>query len=147
MSPEKQKIMMEAYFHPSKGIGYNFCRTHINSCDFSLENWACCETEDEQLTDFNLNRDKQQIIPMIEWAKQISEQEITLFSSPWSPPAWMKSNGEMNNGGKLKDQYRQSWALYYCKYIKAMQEEGITISALTIQNEPVCETGLGFLYL
>jgi len=102
MSPEKQQQMMEAYFHPEKGIGYNFCRTHINSCDFSLENWACCETEDPQLTDFNVDRDKQQIIPMIEWAKALSDEEITLFSSPWSPPAWMKTNGEMNNGGKLK---------------------------------------------
>ncbi|WP_028864425.1 glycoside hydrolase family 30 protein [Psychromonas aquimarina] len=136
MSPDKQKQMMEAYFHPHKGIGYNFCRTHINSCDFSLGNWACCETEDPELKDFNLDRDKLQIIPMIEWAKQLSDDEITLFSSPWSPPAWMKTNGQMNHGGKLKAQYRQVWALYYCKYIKAMQDEGITISALTIQNEP-----------
>jgi glucosylceramidase len=136
MSPKQQTTMMEAYFHPTKGIGYNFCRTHINSCDFSLGNWACCETEDPELNDFNLKRDKKQIIPMIQWAKEISNQEITLFSSPWSPPAWMKTNAEMNNGGKLKTQYRQAWALYYCKYIKAMQKEKITISALTIQNEP-----------
>ena len=136
MSPAKQKQMMEAYFHPHKGIGYNFCRTHINSCDFSLYNWACCETEDEELKDFNLDRDKLQIIPMIAWAKQLSNDEITLFSSPWSPPAWMKTNGQMNHGGKLKAQYRQAWAYYYCKYIEAMQAEGITISALTIQNEP-----------
>ncbi|MFT6986255.1 MAG: glucosylceramidase [Psychromonas sp.] len=136
MGPESQKKMMEAYFHPTKGIGYNFCRTHINSCDFSLENWACCETEDAELNDFNLDRDKQQIIPMIEWAKKLSDQQITLFSSPWSPPAWMKTNEQMNHGGKLKDKYRQAWALYYCKYIKAMEAEGVIISALTIQNEP-----------
>ena len=71
---------MEAYFHPEKGIGYNFCRTHINSCDFSLENWVCCETEDPLLNDFNVDRDKQQIIPMIEWAKALSNEDITLFS-------------------------------------------------------------------
>ncbi|WED23884.1 hypothetical protein L3Q72_21875 [Vibrio sp. JC009] len=136
MGPDNQVKMMEAYFHPEKGIGYNFCRTHINSCDFSLENWACCETEDPELKDFNLERDKQQIIPMIKQAQALSDNEITLFSSPWSPPAWMKTNGEMNNGGKLKAEYRQAWALYYCKYIQSMQEEGITISAITIQNEP-----------
>ena len=136
MSPEKQKVMMEAYFHPDKGIGYNFCRTHINSCDFSLGNWACCDTEDPELKDFNIDHDKKQIIPMIEWAKEIAEDEITIFSSPWSPPAWMKTNGEMNNGGKLKPEYRQAWALYYCRYIQHMQEAGITVSALTIQNEP-----------
>ncbi|MDA3851490.1 MAG: glycoside hydrolase family 30 protein [Spirochaetaceae bacterium] len=136
MSPKKQQEMMESYFHPTKGIGYNFCRTHINSCDFSLGNWACCETEDPELKDFKLDRDKKQIIPMIKWAKDLSDQEITLFSSPWSPPAWMKTNGEMNNGGKLKDEYRESWALYYCRYIQKMEVEGIIISAITIQNEP-----------
>ena len=136
MGVANRKRMMEAYFHPDKGIGYNFCRTHINSCDFSLGNWACCETEDPELKDFNLERDKQQIIPMIHWAREIAGNEITVFSSPWSPPAWMKTNGEMNNGGKLKPQYRHAWALYYCKYIKAMQDEGVTVSAITIQNEP-----------
>lgn len=136
MSPENQKTMMDAYFHPEKGIGYNFCRTHINSCDFSLENWACQETEDSELKDFNINRDNKQIIPMIKWAKDLSNEDITLFSSPWSPPAWMKTNGEMNNGGKLKKEYRQAWALYYCRYIQAMEKDGIIISALTVQNEP-----------
>ncbi|GAB3522595.1 glycoside hydrolase family 30 protein [Photobacterium alginatilyticum] len=136
MSSTNQRKMMEAYFHPEKGIGYNFCRTHINSCDFSLGNWACCETEDPELNEFTLERDKQQIIPMIHWAKALSEEEITIFSSPWSPPAWMKTNGEMNNGGQLKPEYRQSWALYYCKYIKAMEDEGVTVSAITVQNEP-----------
>ena len=136
MCSENHRKMMEAYFHPTKGIGYNFCRTHINSCDFSLGNWVCCETEDPELKDFNLERDKQQIIPMIHLAQELSDEEITLFSSPWSPPAWMKTNGEMNNGGKLKEEYRDAWALYYCKYIKSMQDQGITISALTVQNEP-----------
>ncbi|MGR5470638.1 hypothetical protein ACPV51_25815, partial [Vibrio astriarenae] len=93
--------------------GYNFCRTHINSCDFSLKNWACCEEEDSQLTGFNLARDKQKIIPMIHWAKDIAAEKITLFSSPWSPPAWMKTNGQMNHGGKLKPEHAATWALYY----------------------------------
>jgi glucosylceramidase len=139
MSPDSQQTMLEAYFHPQQGIGYTFCRTHINSCDFSLGNWACCETEDADLKHFNLDRDKQQVIPMIQRAQTIANQPITLFSSPWSPPAWMKTNGEMNNGGKLKSEYRQAWALYYCKYIQAMQQEGITISAITVQNEPAAK--------
>ena len=139
MSPEDQHTMLEAYFDPEKGIGYTLCRTHINSCDFSLGNWACCETEDPALNDFNLERDKQQIIPAIKRAQSFLAQPLTLFSSPWSPPAWMKTNGEMNNGGSLKPEYRQSWALYYCKYIKAMQDEGITISGITVQNEPAAK--------
>lgn len=81
---------MKVYFHPEKSIGYNFCRTHINSCDFSLENWACCEVEELLLTDFNVNRDKQSILPIIEWTKALLKENIILFSLPWG--ARMDSN-------------------------------------------------------
>ena len=139
MSSDKQKIMMEAYFHPQRGIGYNLGRTHINSCDFSLGNWSCCDVEDKDLKMFNLNRYKHQIIPMLKWAQSLSQENITLFASPWSPPAWMKTNGEMNNGGKVKEKYKKTWANFYCKYIQSMQKEGINISAITVQNEPAAQ--------
>ena len=51
-----------------------------------------------------------------------AEHPIKIFASPWSPPAWMKTNGEMNNGGKLKPEYRESWALYYARYIQAFEK-------------------------
>ncbi|MBU0676844.1 MAG: glucosylceramidase, partial [Verrucomicrobia bacterium] len=60
----------------------------------------------------------------------------TIFASPWSPPAWMKSNGAMNGGGKLKPEYRQAWADYYVRYIREYEKEGITIWGMTVQNEP-----------
>jgi glucosylceramidase len=59
-----------------------------------------------------------------------------LIASPWSPPAYMKDNGNMCGGGKLLPEYKSVWAHYYAKYIKAMAEEGIKISAVTVQNEP-----------
>ena len=62
---------------------------------------------------------------------------MTFLSSPWSPPAFMKTNGEMNNGGKLKSEYAKLWATYIAKYIKAYEEEGIKISYITVQNEPL----------
>jgi glucosylceramidase len=66
----------------------------------------------------------------------VAGTDFKLFSSPWSPPAWMKTNGEMNHGGKLKPEYRDAWALYFAKYIKAYKQEGIDVWGLTIQNEP-----------
>ena len=61
---------------------------------------------------------------------------MRLLASPWSPPAWMKTNGEMNHGGKLRPECREAWALYFAKYIKAYAAEGIPIWGVTVQNEP-----------
>lgn len=137
ISPENRQAVIDAYFHPEKGINYAFCRTHINSCDFSLGNWAYDETPgDTELKDFSIEHDREIIIPFIRDALACRGKEITFFASPWSPPAWMKTNGEMNNGGKLKSEYREVWARYYARYIKAYAAEGINIWGLTVQNEP-----------
>jgi glucosylceramidase len=61
---------------------------------------------------------------------------MSFLISPWSPPAFMKTNGEMNNGGELKKEYYRTWAEYFAKFIKAYKEEGIKIRYLTVQNEP-----------
>ena len=62
---------------------------------------------------------------------------LKLLMSPWSPPAFMKTNGEMNHGGKLKDEYYAAWAEYFVKFIRAYQEAGADIEWLTVQNEPM----------
>lgn len=137
MSPKRREEIIEAYFDIQKGIGYNLCRTHINSSDFSTGNYAYVEdANDIELKSFNIERERKSIIPFIKDAMKVRGENIKLFSSPWSPPAWMKSNGKMNEGGKLKDEYREVWAKYYSKYIQAYAAEGINIWGLTIQNEP-----------
>src|ERR1043166_7827921 len=68
-----------------------------------------------------------------------SGNDLHLFVSPWSPPAWMKDNNSMLQGGRLKDDMRQSWANYYVKFIKAYEAEGIPIWGLTVQNEPMAK--------
>ena len=78
-------------------------RTHINSCDFSLENYALCETEDRKLKDFSIQRDKKMLIPFIKAALEKASTPIHVMASPWSPPPWMKTNNQMNHGGKLKE--------------------------------------------
>lgn len=86
------------------------CRTHINSCDFSLGNYAYNETSgDTRLKHFDISRDKQLLIPFIKDAMAVPGANFKLISSPWSPPAWMKTNGQMNHGGKLKPNIVIHW--------------------------------------
>jgi len=137
LSPELRQEVLTAYFAPSGGNAYNLCRTHINSCDFALGNYAYSETDgDFELKDFRLDRDRRALIPMIREALKLTGEEMKLFASPWSPPAWMKTTGAMNLGGKLKPECRQAWAAYYCRYIREYAREGIKIWGLTVQNEP-----------
>jgi len=138
MTPKQQKEIIGAYFDPEKGHGYSLCRTHINSCDFSVGNYAYTEVAgDTELKHFSIERDRESIIPMIRMAtKAAAGRTLKLFASPWSPPAWMKTTGKMNQGGKLKPEYRDAWARYYCRYIREYEKEGIPIWGLTVQNEP-----------
>lgn len=138
MSPQRRQEFFRAYFDTNNGHGYSFCRTHINSCDFALGNYAYTETpEDTTLEHFTIERDRKSLLPMIKEAIAIrGADEIKLFASPWSPPAWMKTTGRMNNGGSLKPEYRDTWAKYYCRYIQAMADEGVALWGLTVQNEP-----------
>ena len=137
LAPEKQAELLRAYFDPAAGHGYTLCRTHINSCDFSLGNYAYAEVPgDVALEHFSIERDRQALLPMIQAARAIAGDALKLLASPWSPPAWMKTNSEMNHGGQLKPEYRDVWAAYYCRYIQAYAAEGVPIWALTVQNEP-----------
>ncbi|WP_328515408.1 glycoside hydrolase family 30 protein [Halobacillus yeomjeoni] len=136
ISEEQRSEVIKSYYHPIEGLGYNLGRTHIHSCDFSLENYTYVEEEDKELRTFSIDREHKYVIPMIKDAREVRGEEITLLSSPWSPPAWMKTNKEMNHGGKLLPEYRETWALYYAKYIEAMEEAGLPIWGVTVQNEP-----------
>ena len=112
-------------------------RTHINSCDFSFGNYAYCDVPDDmELKDFSISRDRKMLIPFIKDAIEKAKTPIQIMASPWSPPAWMKTNGQMNHGGKLKEEFRDAWASYYCKYINAYEKEGIPIWGISVQNEP-----------
>ncbi|QHE53652.1 glycoside hydrolase family 30 beta sandwich domain-containing protein [Pontibacillus sp. HMF3514] len=136
VSEEQRMGIIESYFHPERGLGYSLGRTHIHSCDFSLENYTYVEENDTDLSTFSIEREHRFVIPFIKDAVKTRGEDLTILSSPWSPPAWMKTNNEMNNGGKLLPEYRSTWASYYSKYIKAMEEAGIPIWGVTVQNEP-----------
>lgn len=134
---EKQNEILEGYFCPEKGHGYTICRVSLNSCDFSLGNYACAEEPgDLELKSFNIDRDKKHILPLLKKAQAYAKNRLHILISPWSPPGWMKTTGKMNRGGKLKPEYRQVWADYYVRFIQAYAVEGVPVWALTVQNEP-----------
>ena len=133
----KQQEIIDAYFALETGLGYSLCRTHINSCDFSLGNYAYCDKEgDFDLATFSIERDRRALIPFIQRAQEVSGAQLKIFASPWSPPAWMKTTGAMNQGGKLRPDCREVWARYYARYIQEYAQEKIPIWGLTVQNEP-----------
>jgi glucosylceramidase len=133
----KQRILLDAYFDPNKGIGYTLGRTNIHSCDFSSASYTYVNEGDKALNSFSVDHDKQFRIPFIKQALATAGGRFTLFGSPWSPPAFMKTNNDILHGGKLKPAFYQSWANYYTKFIKSYEREGIPIWGISIQNEPM----------
>ncbi|MBA0882453.1 glycoside hydrolase family 30 protein [Flavobacterium undicola] len=137
LSKDKQQELVNAYYDKEKGIGYSLLRTTIHSSDFSSESYTYIKEGDAALKTFNIDHDRQYRIPMIKEAIKTADKKLTIYASPWSPPAFMKSNKHMLKGGTLLPEYYQSWANYYTKFIKAYKKEGIPIWGLTLQNEPM----------
>jgi len=135
LTDEQKREFMEAHFGVD-GLGYNFGRTHMASCDFSLSIYSHVAEEDGDLSTFSLERDHKYIIPFIRDAQKYTGSELMLFASPWSPPAYMKDNESVLGGGSLKEEYKALWAKYFCRYIQEMEKEGIAIFAVSVQNEP-----------
>jgi len=137
MPAAKQEELLRAYFDPAGGHGYTLCRSHINSCDFALGNYAYCEKDgDYDLETFSIEHDRASLLPMIKRAQALAGDKFKLMGSPWSPPAWMKTTGRMNEGGSLKPECREAWAKYYVRFIQEYRKEGVPIWGLTVQNEP-----------
>jgi glucosylceramidase len=134
---EKQKELLDAYYSKENGIGYTVIRTNIHSCDFSSDSYIYVKEGDSSLKSFSVDHDLKFRIPLIKRAMETSGHKVHLFASPWSPPAFMKSNNNMLHGGKLLPAYYQSWANYYVKFIKSYQAAGVPVWGLTVQNEPM----------
>lgn len=135
MSEEKRNEILAAYF-AKDGARYSLARTHMNSCDFSLNNYSYTPVAgDKNLDHFSIDEDKDDIIPMIKDAMAISEDGFKLFSSPWTASPWMKDNNSWV-GGKLLPEYYDTWALFFSKYVDAYKAEGIDIWGFTVENEP-----------
>jgi glucosylceramidase len=134
-----QNQLLTAYYDKVKGIGYTLARTSIHSSDFSSASYTYVSEGDKELKTFNIDHDRQFRIPLIKKAIKTAGGKLTIFVSPWSPPAWMKDNNSMLEGGNLLPQFKQPWANYFVKFINAYQKEGIPIWGLTLQNEPMAK--------
>jgi glucosylceramidase len=136
LSQENRKLILDAYFG-SEGANYSLTRTHINSCDFSLDNYSYAPVEgDKELKSFSIDEDRDDIIPMIQEAMEISEDGFKIIASPWTAPPWMKDN-KSYVGGKLLPEYYDSWALFFSKYLEEYKKEGIDIWGVSVENEPL----------
>ena len=133
----RREELLRAYFDPLQGHGYTLCRVHMNSCDFALGNYAHAETPgDTELRGFSIERDRRALLPFIQAAQRMAGQPLKLLVSPWSPPAWMKSNGQMNHGGRLRPECRQAWARCFVRFIQSYAAEGVPVWGVSVQNEP-----------
>ncbi len=111
-------------------------RIPIHSCDFSLGNYTYIEEGDKELKTFNISHDEKEILPLLHQALRQAAGQIDWLCAPWSPPAFMKSNRDMNHGGSLLEEYKESWAAYFVRFIKEYRKRGIFIRYVNVQNEP-----------
>jgi len=135
----RNAILKELFATDGNNIGISYLRVSIGASDlddrvFSYDDLPEGET-DPALTKFTLNADRTDLIPVLKEILAINPK-IKILGSPWSAPTWMKTNNN-SKGGSLKPEYFDAYAKYFVKYIQGMKAEGITIDAITIQNEPL----------
>jgi glucosylceramidase len=140
LTPLQRKELMVKLFDPVNGIGLSYLRQPMGSSDFSVQkhytyNDSPNNLPDPELKYFSIDYDRAYIIPVIKQALQINPK-LKIMATPWSAPAWMKSNTSVI-GGSLKPDAYQPYAQYFVKFIQAYAKEGITIDAVTVQNEPL----------
>ena len=126
LSEPQQQALLDAYFGP-EGIGYNIIRTSIHSCDFGLGSHTYIDEGDTSLATFSIAPDKVKRIPMIQRAAEMIGDELVFYASPWSPPAFMKTNQHMLRGGSLLPEFYDAWAQYFVKFIEAYEAEGLPV--------------------
>ena len=148
--PQSQrKEVIRELFAPGE-MALNVCRTCIGSSDYSRNVYSFDESTDPdpELKKFSIEHDKAYILPTLLEARQ-ANPGLFLFSSPWSPPAWMKANGSML-GGAMPKRYFPSYAQYFLKFLEGYKASGVAINAVTVQNEvdtnqdgnmPACQWG------
>ncbi len=134
MAREDRKALLSDLFG-SEGLGFSVCRTCIGSSDYSTKMYSYDESSqpDLELKNFSIEHDRKWILPTLLEAGRINSN-LFLFSSPWSPPGWMKPNGSML-GGNMDGRYMGPYAQYFINFLNAYSAAGVTIQAVTVQNE------------
>jgi glucosylceramidase len=136
---QRTALLKELFTSGDNRIGVSYLRVSIGSSDmnervYSYDDLPPGET-DAEMTKFNLEPDRGDVIPVLKEILAI-RPGIKILGSPWSAPAWMKTNNDVK-GGELRPEYYRAFAKYFVKYIEAMRAEGIAIDAITVENEPL----------
>ncbi len=135
----RQALLTELFGTDSNSIGVSYLRISIGASDLSDHVFSYDDmprgTKDPGLEHFSIDPERKDLIPVLKQILAISPG-LKILGSPWSPPAWMKDNQD-SRGGSLKKEWYGTYASYFVKYIRAMEQEGIPIDAITIQNEPL----------
>ncbi len=133
LSPAERDKLFREMFHPSE-MGLSVGRICVGSSDYSTKVYSFDEGEpDPELTRFSIEHDREYILPVLRQARKLNP-DLFLFSTPWSPPGWMKFNGTML-GGAMRRHYLAVYARYYLKFLQGYAAEGVPVQALTTQNE------------
>lgn len=136
MGETNRQTLLRSYF-TEEGLNYQLGRLPLDSCDFATHLYeAMSDPADRALESFSLADTEQYILPFLRAAQGQRGAPLELMVSPWSPPAFMKTNGQRIGGGKLKPEMRDFWADYLCRYILALRQEGVLVRRMTLQNEP-----------
>lgn len=134
--PQKTDLLKELFGTDGNAIGISYIRVTIGASDMSAAPFSYDDVPgDVNLANFSLDKEKFDLIPILQKVIAINPN-IKILACPWSAPAWMKDNGSFT-GGSLKPENYGPYANYFVKYIQAMKANGITIDAITPQNEPL----------
>ena len=134
LSDSEREPVMHDLFAPGE-MALNVCRTCVGASDYSRSAYTFDESAepDPEMKKFSIDHDKEYILPMLRQARKVNP-DLFLFSSPWSPPGWMKTGGSMLGGSMRKVSY-VPYARYFMKFLEAYKAEGVDIDAVTVQNE------------
>jgi glucosylceramidase len=138
-APQRTALLRELFTIGGDGIGVSYLRVTIGASDmnehvFSYDDLPVGET-DVDMAKFSLGPDRADVIPVLKEILAI-RPGIKILGSPWSAPAWMKTNDDVK-GGELKRECYDAFAKYFVKYVEGMRAEGISIDAITVENEPL----------
>lgn len=133
LEPAAREKLFHELFHPSE-MGLSVCRTCMGASDYSTEMFSYDEGEpDPEMKRFSIVHDQAYVVPMLREARK-QNPDLFLFSSPWSPPGWMKAGGSML-GGSMRQKYFAPYAEYFVKFLQAYAADGVPVQAVTVQNE------------
>jgi O-glycosyl hydrolase len=139
LPPDRREKVLESLVDPNQGIGMSLMRICIGTPDFTASPWYTYDDmpagrKDPELKHFSIAKDRDYVLPVLKAAQRLNPQ-LKFYASPWSPPAWMKTNDRLG-GGKINPAHFPHFAEYLVRFVEAYRAEGIEVHALTIQNEP-----------